>query len=201
MDVRQRLRVVLTMGIALILVLITGGYGLWLMRAASTGHLMDPAHMRDQDHQMGPSMEHTMMGPASSRGILGGYLGALTALMGLVFLVLVAILAWLLMHERPGRPRQALCPVCGATVETDWTTCAYCGSALTPVGAGAAKGRWVMPYRVVVLGGSFAGLTAAFDLKRMLGSHVDVTVVSRSERVWFIPSLIWVPFGHAGSPR
>lgn len=52
-----------------------------------------------------------------------------------------------------------------------------------------------MPYRVVVLGGSFAGLTAAFDLKRILKDEVDVTVVSRADKFWFIPSLIWVPFG------
>ncbi|MCX7880876.1 MAG: NAD(P)/FAD-dependent oxidoreductase, partial [Ignavibacteria bacterium] len=52
-----------------------------------------------------------------------------------------------------------------------------------------------MVYKVVVLGGSFAGLTAAFDLKRKLKSEVDVTVVSRTDKFWFIPSLIWVPFG------
>ncbi|OFX30896.1 MAG: hypothetical protein A2Z07_06545 [Armatimonadetes bacterium RBG_16_67_12] len=60
--------------------------------------------------------------------------------MGLAFVVLVALLAWLLIHERPGRPEQALCPVCGATIETDWTTCAYCGSALTRVGMPIMKG-------------------------------------------------------------
>ncbi len=49
--------------------------------------------------------------------------------------------------------------------------------------------------KVVILGGSFAGLTAAFDLKRKLKNQVEVTVVSRTDRFWFIPSLIWVPFG------
>ena len=46
--------------------------------------------------------------------------------------------------------------------------------------------------RVVVLGGSFAGLTAAFELKRKLGSSAEVTVISRDPRFVFIPSLIWV---------
>lgn len=72
-----------------------------------------------------------MMGPSSSRGILGGYLGAVTGLMGLVFVVLVGLLAWLLFQERPGRPERAECHVCGAMVERDWPTCAFCGSALT----------------------------------------------------------------------
>ncbi len=45
---------------------------------------------------------------------------------------------------------------------------------------------------IVVLGGSFAGLNAAFKLKRDLGERADVTVVSRDPRFVFIPSLIWV---------
>lgn len=52
-----------------------------------------------------------------------------------------------------------------------------------------------MTHRVLILGGSFAGLTAAFDLKRKLKTAVEVTVVSRTDKFWFIPSLIWVPFG------
>ncbi len=49
-----------------------------------------------------------------------------------------------------------------------------------------------MATRIVVLGGSFAGLTAAFKLKRDLGERADVTVVARDPRFVFIPSLIWV---------
>src|SRR4030042_1254840 len=45
---------------------------------------------------------------------------------------------------------------------------------------------------IVVLGGSFAGLTAAFTLKRELGDRADVTVISRDPSFTFIPSLIWV---------
>jgi sulfide:quinone oxidoreductase len=48
---------------------------------------------------------------------------------------------------------------------------------------------------VVVLGGSFAGLTAAYELKRTLGASHRITVVDKNDRFVFIPSLIWVPFG------
>ncbi len=50
-------------------------------------------------------------------------------------------------------------------------------------------------HRIVVVGGSFAGLTAAYDLKRELGEAADVTVIARDERFVFIPSLIWVIAG------
>jgi sulfide:quinone oxidoreductase len=49
--------------------------------------------------------------------------------------------------------------------------------------------------KVLVLGGNFAGLTAALSLKRKLRNGVDVTVVSKSDRFQFNPSLIWIPFG------
>jgi len=46
--------------------------------------------------------------------------------------------------------------------------------------------------KVVVVGGSFAGLTAAYALKRSLGSNVDITVLARQKQFVFIPSLIWI---------
>ena len=49
--------------------------------------------------------------------------------------------------------------------------------------------------KVLVLGGNFAGLTAALSLKHELHGDVDVTVVSASDRFLFNPSLIWLPFG------
>ena len=49
--------------------------------------------------------------------------------------------------------------------------------------------------RVIVLGGNFAGLTAALTLKDELGDDVDVTVVSKSDTFQFNPSFIWIPFG------
>jgi sulfide:quinone oxidoreductase len=49
--------------------------------------------------------------------------------------------------------------------------------------------------QVLVLGGNFAGLTAALSVKQDLGGAVDVTVVSLSDRFQFNPSFIWIPFG------
>ncbi|WP_402469004.1 NAD(P)/FAD-dependent oxidoreductase [Isoptericola aurantiacus] len=55
-----------------------------------------------------------------------------------------------------------------------------------------------MSARVLVLGSSFAGLTAALSVKSHLGRAADVTVVSPSDRFVFNPSLIWLPFGRRG---
>ena len=49
--------------------------------------------------------------------------------------------------------------------------------------------------KVLVLGGNFAGLTAALSLKYELQDGVDVTVVAKSDRFQFNPSFIWIPFG------
>jgi sulfide:quinone oxidoreductase len=49
--------------------------------------------------------------------------------------------------------------------------------------------------KVLVLGGNFAGLTAALSVKHELGDDVDVTVVSKSDAFQFNPSFIWIPFG------
>ncbi len=49
-----------------------------------------------------------------------------------------------------------------------------------------------MKPKLLVLGGSFAGLTAAFELKRALKDRAEVTVIARQEQFVFIPSLIWV---------
>lgn len=47
--------------------------------------------------------------------------------------------------------------------------------------------------KVVVVGGNFAGSTAALELKRKLKANVEVTVIDRNEDFLYIPSLIWVP--------
>lgn len=52
-----------------------------------------------------------------------------------------------------------------------------------------------MSARVLVLGGSFAGMTAALSVRSRLGAEAEVTVVSASDRFVFNPSLIWLPFG------
>jgi sulfide:quinone oxidoreductase len=49
--------------------------------------------------------------------------------------------------------------------------------------------------KIVVLGGSFGGLTAAFELKRLLGRKADITVVSDDDRFVFLPSLPWLIMG------
>jgi sulfide:quinone oxidoreductase len=48
---------------------------------------------------------------------------------------------------------------------------------------------------IVVLGGSFAGLTAAYEIQRAVAGRHRVSVVDKNDRMMFIPSLIWVPFG------
>ena len=52
-----------------------------------------------------------------------------------------------------------------------------------------------MAKKILVLGSSFAGLTASLSLKRELRDDVDVTVISPSDVFVFNPSLIWLPFG------
>lgn len=48
--------------------------------------------------------------------------------------------------------------------------------------------------KIVVIGGNFAGFTAALRLKRKLKDKADITIIDRSEDFLYIPSLIWVPF-------
>ncbi len=54
--------------------------------------------------------------------------------------------------------------------------------------------------RVVVVGSSFAGFTAALQLAEELDAasgapRAEITVISSADTFTFIPSLIWVPFG------
>ena len=50
--------------------------------------------------------------------------------------------------------------------------------------------------RIVVLGGSFGGLVAAHELRRLLpGGRREITVVARDDSFVFIPSLPWVAMG------
>jgi sulfide:quinone oxidoreductase len=54
--------------------------------------------------------------------------------------------------------------------------------------------------QIVVIGGNFAGLTAALELKHDLGADAHVRVISADERFLFNPSLIWLPFGKRSAP-
>lgn len=49
--------------------------------------------------------------------------------------------------------------------------------------------------KIVILGGSFGGLTAAFELKRVLGKNAEITLLCDQDRFVFIPSLPWVAMG------
>lgn len=49
-----------------------------------------------------------------------------------------------------------------------------------------------MKPNVIVVGGSFAGLTEAFEIKRLLKDKADVTVIARQDQFVFIPSFIWI---------
>ena len=49
--------------------------------------------------------------------------------------------------------------------------------------------------RVVVLGSSFAGMTAALELCKRVGDRHEIVVLDPRPDFTFIPSLIWLPFG------
>jgi sulfide:quinone oxidoreductase len=49
--------------------------------------------------------------------------------------------------------------------------------------------------RVVVLGSSFAGMTAALELRKRIGDRHEIVVLDPRADFTFIPSLIWLPFG------
>jgi len=53
-----------------------------------------------------------------------------------------------------------------------------------------------MVKKVLVLGGSFGGLTAALEVRRRLGARVEVTVIGKEDRFVFLPSLPWLVTGH-----
>jgi sulfide:quinone oxidoreductase len=43
--------------------------------------------------------------------------------------------------------------------------------------------------KILVVGGNFAGATAALEIKRKLKDKVDVTLIDRNENFVYIPSL------------
>lgn len=49
--------------------------------------------------------------------------------------------------------------------------------------------------KIIVLGGSFGGLTAALELKRLLGAKAEITLMSDDDRFVFMPSLPWLIMG------
>ncbi len=49
--------------------------------------------------------------------------------------------------------------------------------------------------QIVVIGGSFGGINAAYELRRQLGQAVDITVISKDREFTFLPSLPWAILG------
>lgn len=49
--------------------------------------------------------------------------------------------------------------------------------------------------KIVILGGSFGGLTSAFELKRLLGNKADITLLCNQDKFVFVPSLPWLSMG------
>lgn len=55
--------------------------------------------------------------------------------------------------------------------------------------------------RLVIVGGSFGGINAAYALRRKLGDRAEITVISRDAEFTFIPSLPWVILGWRNPAR
>ncbi len=56
--------------------------------------------------------------------------------------------------------------------------------------------------RIVIVGGSFGGLTTAYELRRHLGpERAAITLVAKDERFTFVPSLTWVAMGTRTLPQ
>ena len=54
-----------------------------------------------------------------------------------------------------------------------------------------------MTTNIVIIGGSFGGLTTAYELRRKLGpDKVRITLIAKDPRFVFVPSLPWVAMGH-----
>jgi len=54
-----------------------------------------------------------------------------------------------------------------------------------------------MAVNIVIIGGSFGGLTTAYELRRKLSpEQARITVIAKDPRFVFVPSLPWVAMGH-----
>ena len=49
--------------------------------------------------------------------------------------------------------------------------------------------------KIVIVGGSFGGVNAAYELRRLLGKRTEITVLSKEREFTFTPSLPWVILG------
>ncbi len=130
-------RTIVIVAIALLLTASVGTMGVSLLLSGQPGTGM----MESGDHAammatgaMGEDIADHTMGAPANRGIFGGYTGAVGLVMILVFTLMVGTLLYALLREKPGQPRPAACWNCERPVETDWTSCPYCGVALAEGG-------------------------------------------------------------------
>lgn len=49
--------------------------------------------------------------------------------------------------------------------------------------------------KIVIIGGSFGGINAAYALRRQLGERAEITLISKDAEFTFLPSLPWVILG------
>jgi sulfide:quinone oxidoreductase len=49
--------------------------------------------------------------------------------------------------------------------------------------------------KIVIVGGSFGGINAAYTLRRRLGNRAEITLISKDAEFTFLPSLPWVILG------
>lgn len=134
-------RTIVTIFIAVGLTVSVGAMGLWLLLSGQpgTGMMEGADHTRMMTNGEHPVVMETaipghMMGVPADRGVWGGYTGTIGLVMILVFVAMVALLLYTLLSERPGQPQPDVCWNCERPVETDWTTCPYCGVELAEAG-------------------------------------------------------------------
>ncbi len=134
-------RTVVTVFITVMLTTSVGAMGLWLLLSGQpgTGMMEGADHTQMMANGEHPAMMETvipghMMGVPADRGVWGGYTGTIGLVMIVVFVAMVALLLYTLLSERPGQPQSSVCWNCERPIETDWTTCPYCGVELAEAG-------------------------------------------------------------------
>ena len=125
-------RTMVTVAVAFLLTASVGVMGVWLLLSGQPGTgMMERGDYTEMMSGMDTSIDHTtMMGAPANRGIFGGYTGAVGLVMILAFVAMVGSLLYALFREKPEQPQPASCWNCERPVETDWTTCPYCGITL-----------------------------------------------------------------------
>jgi len=130
-------RTIMIVTVAVLLTASVGAMGVWLLTSGQpgTGMMengdqtnMDQTNMMNNVEMSGDQMP--MMGTPANRGVLGGYTGVIGIIMIVTFTGLVGTLIYTLFREKPGQPQSAVCWNCERPVETDWTSCPYCGETL-----------------------------------------------------------------------